>query len=81
MPSKEAKWRKNMKKYCEANKDKISTDDPLMLATFYSEQHDKTEYHRDYYASNLELSFKKSVLSSNICYHKAPEKSRRESIV
>ena len=60
-----------MKEYCEVNKDKISTD-----ATFYSEKLDATQ---DYYASNLELSHKKSLLSSNICYHKATEKSHRES--
>ena len=40
-----------MKEYCEANKDKISTE-----ATSFSEEHDRTEYYQDYYASNLELS-------------------------
>ena len=51
MPSKEAKRRKYMKEYREANKDKISAD-----ASSYSEEHDRREYHRDYYASNLELN-------------------------
>ena len=37
--------------------DKTSTD-----ATSYSEEHDRTGYHLDYYASNLEVSCKKSVL-------------------
>ena len=56
MPSKEAKWRKYMKEYREANKDKISAD-----ATSYSKEHDRTGYHRDYYANNLELSRIKSA--------------------
>ena len=63
-----------MKEYREANKDKISAD-----ATSYSEEHNRTEYHRDYYANNLERSRIKSALSSNICYHKDPKKSRVES--
>ena len=49
-------------------------------ATYYSKEMVETEYHLDYYASNLEPSHEKSVLSSNICYHKAPEKSCRKSI-
>ena len=40
-----------MKECHETNKDKISTD-----ATFYSEEHDRAEYHQFYYASNLKLS-------------------------
>ena len=62
MPSKEAKRRKYMKEYREANKDKISAD-----ASSYSEEHDRREYHRDSYASNLELNRKKSALSSSNC--------------
>ena len=42
-----------MKEYFEVNKDKISTD-----VTSCPEKHDRTEYHQDYYASNLELNSK-----------------------
>ena len=57
MPSEEAKWRKYMKEFCEANKDKISSD-----ATSYSKGHDRTENHQDYYDSNSKLSRKISML-------------------
>ena len=50
MPSREAKCRKCIKEYYEANKHKISAD-----TTSYSKEHGRTEYHRDY-AGNLVLS-------------------------
>ena len=60
-----------MTEYHEANKDEISGN-----TTSYSEEHNITEYHWDYYASDSELS---CGLSSKIYHHKAPEKNCRES--
>ena len=72
MPSKKAKWRKYMKEYCQ--------DKQRLMLHIILKNMIETEYHQDYYASNLEPSHEKSVLSSNIYYHKAPEKNRRKSI-
>ena len=76
MPSKEARKRKYGKDYRAANKGKIST-----YAKLYSEEHDRREYHREYYENDRGLSRKRSAATSKSAYHKDPEKSRAESTV
>ena len=74
MPSKEAKRRRYLKQYRAANKEKLST-----YAKSYSQEHDRTEYHRDYYGADRQLNKKRSAATSKSTYDKDLEKSQADS--